>query len=81
MSWFPVWAVPLSKPVEEAKSAGRALTMIGTMIISLIISGIATAAWKYGWFQWFLLVETAILAVVYVRMRASVNASRWTSLE
>ncbi len=46
-------AVPLSKPVEEAKSAGRALTMIGTMIISLIISGIATAAWKYGWFQWF----------------------------
>ena len=42
--------VPLSMPNEEAKSAGRALLMIGVIPIALAISALASWAWTTGFF-------------------------------
>ncbi len=74
-------AMPLSQPTEEAKSAGRGLTMILVMIASSALSGLASLAQSMGWFAWFLIAETAVVAIVYLLMRASLNAARWPSLE
>ncbi len=74
-------AVPLSVPIEEAKSAGRGLMMIGVMVVSGIISGLAALAWSGGWFRWLLLVETVSVIVLYVSLRALVSAARWPPME
>jgi ABC-2 type transport system permease protein len=74
-------AVPLSLPTEEAKSAGRGLGMIGLMLISMMLSGLALWAWLIGWFKWLLIVETTVATVLYLRMRISVAAARWPTLE
>ena len=74
-------AVPLSWPAEEAKSAGRGLRMIGVIITSMALSGIAMFAWQTGWFLWLLLVESVIVAGIYLAMRASIGAVRWSSAE
>jgi len=74
-------AVPLSQPPEEAKSAGRGLTMIGVMVASMIIAGSATIAWKLNLFGAFLLVETIIMAAAYVLLRRAVDRSAWRAQE
>ena len=74
-------AVPLSLPTEEAKSAGRGLKMMGVMMVSALLALLATLSWNYGWFQWMLLIEAMALLAIYLPMRASVGAARWTSLE
>jgi len=74
-------AVPLSLPTEEAKPAGRSVTMIGVMMISLALSGLATWAWSAGWFKWLLLVEGIVVVVLYAGMRASLASVRWSPLE
>ncbi len=74
-------AVPLSLPTEEAKSAGRGVTMIGVMMIAMALSGLASWAWSAGWFWGLVLVETVLAAGIYTGMYASVRAVRWPSLE
>ena len=74
-------AVPLSLPTEEAKSAGRGLSMIGVMLISALLAAAATLAWNYGWFKWFLLVEIIAAIGVYATMRVSMADARWASIE
>jgi hypothetical protein len=74
-------AVPLSLPGEEAKSAGRGVKMIGTMVVSAILALIATVSWNHGWFKWLLLVETISAIGLYFPMRSMVGSARWTSLE
>ena len=73
--------VPLSLPTEEAKSAGRGLTMIGVMAISGLLSAVATFAWSGGWFWWLVMFELVAVAALYVGMRASISAARWPPLE
>ena len=73
--------VPLSLPTEEAKSANRGLSMLGVMLVSGLLSGLAAWAWSGGWFGWLLLVELIALGPVYVGMRASISAAKWASLE
>jgi ABC-2 type transport system permease protein len=73
--------VPLSLPIEEAKSAGRGLAMVGVMLVSGIIAGLAAWAWSGGWFAWLLLVELIIVSVLYVSLRALISAARWSPLE
>ena len=73
--------VPFSLPTEEAKSAGRGATMIGVMLASGVLSGLATWAWSGGWFGWLLLAELVIVGALYVGLRASLSAARWPSLE
>jgi hypothetical protein len=74
-------AVPLSLPSEEAKSAGRGVQMIGVMMVSALLALVATLSWNYGWFRWFLLVEGFSAIGLYIAIRASMGALRWTSLE
>jgi hypothetical protein len=74
-------AVPLSNPVEEAKSAGRGLTMVGVMFISVAVSGIAMFSWHKGFFGWFLGVEAAIVIAIYVGLRVKLKAARWQPME
>ena len=74
-------AVPLSLPNEEAKSAARGLSMIGVMLVSMALSGLALWAWSGGWFKWLLLVETVLVIAFYVGMRVSLAAARWRPLE
>ncbi|SPE60327.1 conserved membrane hypothetical protein [Verrucomicrobia bacterium] len=72
---------PLSLPTEEAKSAGRGLTMIGVMIISMALSGIAVWAWNDGWFRWLLAVESLVVASLYGALRFRLSATRWPPME
>jgi hypothetical protein len=74
-------AVPLSLSNEEAKSAGRGLTMIAAMAISALFAVVATLAWNYGWFKWFLLGESILAIGLYFSMRALAASARWSSLE
>jgi hypothetical protein len=74
-------AVPFSIPGEEAKSAGRGLQMIGVMMISMAISGLAIWAWSAGWFGWLLLGETLLAVALYATMRASLSSVRWSPME
>ncbi len=73
--------VPLSLPTEEAKSASRGLMMLPVMLISMAVAGIALWAWQTGWFWWFILVETALVAVIYTGMRASLANAKWEPME
>ena len=74
-------AVPLSLPVEEAKSAQRSLVMTLVMFVSMALSGLAMLAWNYGWFQWFLLVEVLAAIAIYAKLRASLEQARWSPIE
>ena len=73
--------VPLSLPTEEAKSASRGLMMLPVMLISMAVAGIALWAWQTGWFWWFMLAETILVAVIYTGMRASLANAKWEPME
>ena len=74
-------AVPLSLPTEEAKSAGRGLSMIGVMVISAVLAAAATLAWSQGFFKWFLIAEIIGAACTYTAMRSLTARARWPSLD
>ena len=73
--------IPFSLPAEEAKSAGRGLTMIGVMLISMVLSGVSLWAWNTGWFWWFVLAEAIVVIGLYVGIRASLASVRWKPME
>jgi hypothetical protein len=73
--------VPLSLPTDESKAAGRSLMMIAVIPISMAISGLASWAFASGWFWWFALAETVLVAVLQVAMFSSINTTRWPALE
>jgi len=74
-------SVPLSLPIDEAKSAGRGLHMIGVMLVSGALSGLAVWSWSGGWFVWLLLVELIAAFSLYLVLRKSIDSLHWTSLE
>lgn len=74
-------AVPLSLPIDESKSAGRSLAVLGVMLVSSAVSGLATWSWSGGWFGWLLIVEASLVGGIYLLMNRSVAAVRWPSLE
>ena len=55
--------------------------MIGVMLVSGILSALATFAWSGGWFGWLLLVELVVVSVLYLGLRASLSAARWPPME
>lgn len=73
--------VPLSLPSEEAKSANRSLNMIGVMMISMLVAGIATWAWNTGWFVEFIAGELLIVIILYAVLRRSMKQLRWAPIE
>ena len=74
-------AVPLSLPTEEAKSTGRAVTMIGVMFISALLAAVSAWSWSMGWFTWLLPVEAVLALCVYLGMRRSVTCAQWPTIE
>lgn len=74
-------AVPLSQPIETAKAAGRSLGRILIGIIPLVMAAVVVLAWKFGWFTWLLVAETAVVMVCYPLLRLKLNAVRWPSME
>jgi hypothetical protein len=74
-------AIPFSQPSEEAKSAGRGLTMIVVMLISFAVAGVAQFAMTGGWFKPFLAVEALLSIILYIMIRISLNDARWSSSE
>jgi ABC-2 type transport system permease protein len=73
--------VPLSTPIDSAKSAGRGLTMIAVTFISMALSGIALVSKSHGWFWWFIAVEASIAIFLYVAMQQSLKSMRWPASE
>jgi ABC-2 type transport system permease protein len=74
-------AIPLSTPIEEAKSAKRGGKMLLALMISMLISAIASTAWSHGWFWPFLAAETLLVIAIYSAMRLVLVNMRWQSAE
>jgi hypothetical protein len=74
-------AVPLSQPGEEVKAAGRGLTMLTAVMISMGISGLANVAWWHGWFWLILGIELVIVTGLHWTMCRVMANARWSSLE
>ena len=74
-------AIPLSAPIEEAKSANRGLSMILVMLISFALSGIAVGCWSQGWFWPLVAVEAVLVIGIYIGMRYVLNRVKWQSAE
>jgi len=74
-------SVPLSVPPEEAKSAGRGLSMLAVMFISMGLAALSYFSWMGGWFWEFFAGETVLAVIIYFVMRAMLNSMRWKSAE
>jgi hypothetical protein len=74
-------AIPLSTPIEEAKSAKRGVKMLLALMISMFISAIASTAWSHGWFWPFLAAEILLVIAVYAAMRLVLANLRWKPAE
>ncbi|HTR41682.1 MAG TPA: hypothetical protein VMH87_08715 [Pseudomonadales bacterium] len=74
-------AIPLSSPIEEGKSAGRGLTMMLMMFISIGLSAIANWMWTLNWFWPFMLAETIVVIGAYTGMRLALARVQWESAE
>jgi hypothetical protein len=74
-------ATPLSQPIESAKAANRGLNMIGVMMVSLVLALIANFSWNQGWFEWFILIELAVVVPVYYFMCRAMRHTPWPSME
>jgi len=74
-------AVPLSKPTEAAKSAGRGLWTMGVMFISMALGGLAAYAHHQGWFWPMMAGEFTLALLVYVALRHSLSLLKWESAE
>jgi hypothetical protein len=73
--------VPLSRPVDESQATGRGLSMIGVMISSAVLAGIAAWAHSGGWFGYMLGAELVLVGGIYYRMRETVARARWGSID
>jgi len=74
-------SVPLSMPIEGAKSAQGGLKMIGVTMVSVALAGVTAWAWTTGWFWWLVLGEAILGAVLYLAMRASLQNVRWQPID
>ncbi|HTZ70402.1 MAG TPA: hypothetical protein VMB71_07105 [Acetobacteraceae bacterium] len=73
--------VPLSMPTEEAKSAGRGLTMIVASFASMALGGLALMSWTLGFLWWLVAVEIIAGVTLYVLLRRSLAGATWQSME
>jgi uncharacterized membrane protein len=73
--------VLLSQPTDEAKSAGRGLSMLGIIFFSMAIAGVATFAWSAGFFWYFVAFEFLVAVSLYVALRYMLNHRTWPRLD
>jgi hypothetical protein len=71
----------LSKPPEDAKSASRGSVMMGAIMVSMLLSGLAIFASATGWLAWLIVAEGVVVAMVYVAMERSLRRAAWSSAE
>jgi hypothetical protein len=76
-----VGAVPFSQPIDEAKSAGRGLTMIGTMSVSALIAGMAALTWTAGFFWHFVAIELLVVIGLCTALHFKLDRKRWAPLD
>ncbi len=69
--------VPLSQPVDAAKTASRGLLSLVVMIIALALAGVASLSWSQGWFWWFVLGEAIVAISLYSGMRLALAKAHW----
>jgi hypothetical protein len=74
-------AIPFSTPIEEAKAASRGANMFLALMISMLVSTIASVAWSHGWFWPFMAVEAVAVIGLYLGMRHTLANMRWKSAE
>jgi len=74
-------AVPLSKPVDEAKSAGRGVQMIGAMLASAALAGLAMWAWSTGWFLLLIVIELMGVVGLIFTLGPLAERVRWKLLD
>jgi len=74
-------SVPLSAPVDGSKPMERGVEMIGAMLGSAALAGIAGWAAYMGWLWWMLGAEAAMPTKNPARLNASVEKARWPSLD
>lgn len=74
-------AVPLSQPPQEAKSASRGIEMVGGMLASIVIAGIATTCWRLNVFLLFLTAEVVLMAVTYALMHRRLEHTPWETIQ
>ncbi len=72
---------PLSQPAEAAKSASRTLIMLGVMLVTLAVSGIAYWSWTAGWFKWVIISELFVCIPVFIGLRLAVARLRWQPID
>jgi sugar phosphate permease len=74
-------AVPLARPVDEAKSAARGLRFFFVFVGSMAIAGVAAVAHNMGWFLELLVVEAIAVTVICLALRSATRRIPWPSLE
>lgn len=73
--------IPLSQPLEGAKSTRNGLLMMGVMMLSMMLSGLAIWAKSGGWFWWLIVVEIVLVSIAYWSLRYWVTRSKWPSMD
>ncbi|MCW1885854.1 hypothetical protein OKA04_14030 [Luteolibacter flavescens] len=74
-------AVPLSKPTDASKSAGRGASMFLLMLSSMILPGLGLAAKYMHAFGIFLFIEAVASAVICFLLVRSISAKKWDPIE
>lgn len=69
--------VPLSQPVDQAKSASRGLTMLAAIIGTMALAGAAMGLQQVGLLPWLILGEAVVVAILYILLRRSIDRAPW----
>jgi hypothetical protein len=73
--------LPLSMPVEDAKSAGRGLKILLPMFAALGVGGAAAVAKSFGYYYEFLLAEMLLAGGIALLMDRKTRGLRWPTIE
>mgnify|MGYP000342021365 CR=1 FL=1 len=74
-------AIPLFRATEEARSASRGIWYFLMMMGAMILSGVGVAAWKFGIFAPFLVLETLTVAIGHRLLCRRIDALEWPAAE
>jgi hypothetical protein len=55
--------------------------MMGVTLSSAVLAGLAAFAYETQWFNYLLIAELFVGAIVYAIMRESVSKAQWSSIE
>ncbi|MFC7336145.1 hypothetical protein ACFQY0_03065 [Haloferula chungangensis] len=73
--------IPFARPSEEARSAGRGASLVGMMMSSFVISGMAIVASQMGLLPWYLLGEAVFAIGICLLLHKSIDALKWPPAE